>query len=210
LRTAEAESRREEVLFVASRVIMREGLEGASLRKIAREGGFTTGVLTHYFLDKRELIRACFEYMTARFLETGRERLAAAGSAAEHMATFIGMYIPREEEQRGEWRLWFELCAQGMRDRATAATLVETDRRWEALIADSVAQWQQAGLIAAGHDPAEVAIVLGRLIDGLCLRALVTGDWDEACRRVVLELRMLGLPDDEAQRLHRVLVEEPS
>jgi AcrR family transcriptional regulator len=45
-------SRREEVLMHARRVIMRDGLEATSLRRIAREGGFTTGVLTHYFADK--------------------------------------------------------------------------------------------------------------------------------------------------------------
>ena len=196
-----SESRREEVLLVASRVIMREGLEGASLRRIAREGGFTTGVLTHYFVDKRELIAACFEFTTTRFLESSRRRLAAAASADEHMATFIRMYIPPDEAQRGEWRLWFELCSQALRDRDAARRLVETDRHWEALIADSVRRWQEAGLIASHHDAHEVAILLGRLIDGLCLRSLVTGAWDEARRRVVLELRALGLPDAQAAAL---------
>ena len=45
----------------ARRVIMRDGLEATSLRRIAREGGFTTGVLTHYFADKSESICTSIE-----------------------------------------------------------------------------------------------------------------------------------------------------
>ena len=67
-------SRREEVLEHARRVIMRDGLEATSLRRIAREGSFTTGVLTHYFADKSELISACFEWTMRTWLDRVEQR----------------------------------------------------------------------------------------------------------------------------------------
>ena len=55
-RVVNHEERREEIAEAAWRVIEREGLAGADLREIAREAGYTTGVITHYFRNKRELM----------------------------------------------------------------------------------------------------------------------------------------------------------
>ena len=41
-------------------------------------------------------------------------------------------------------------------------------------------------------------MILARLGDGLGLRALVTGDWDDARRTLVAALGAIGLPDDVA------------
>lgn len=46
--------RREQIAEAAWRVIQREGIAKVNLREIAREGGYTTGVLSRYF---RELQR---------------------------------------------------------------------------------------------------------------------------------------------------------
>ena len=47
---------RSKVATAALGLISREGLKGASLRAIAVELGSTTGVLTHYFRNKDELL----------------------------------------------------------------------------------------------------------------------------------------------------------
>jgi AcrR family transcriptional regulator len=46
-RVVNHKERREEIVEAAWRVIEREGLAGADLREIAREAGYTTGVITH-------------------------------------------------------------------------------------------------------------------------------------------------------------------
>ena len=50
------QDRRIEVSEAAWKVIVREGLDRTSMRAIARELDCTTGVVTHYFRDKQELI----------------------------------------------------------------------------------------------------------------------------------------------------------
>lgn len=195
--------RREEILEHASRVLIREGRERMSLRRIAREGGFTTGVLTHHFVDKRELVTACFRWTMARWLDAAEHELEAAESDERHVERFVRIAVPAEERRHGEWRLWFELCAEAVRDADAAEALVHADARWEALIADSVDRWREAGLLPEETDPRETALLLARLIDGLCLRALVNGTWDEARRRLADNLVALGLPDDLAARAGR-------
>ncbi len=51
---------RAEIAAVALRVIARKGVAGASLRQVAAELGQTTGVLTHHFRDRADLLEHAF------------------------------------------------------------------------------------------------------------------------------------------------------
>jgi len=48
--------RREIFAAAALRVIMRDGIAGLTVRAVAKEAGFTTGALTHYFHSKDQLL----------------------------------------------------------------------------------------------------------------------------------------------------------
>ena len=59
--------RRAEIVSAAGRIIEQKGLEGASLRAIARELGCTTGVLTHHFVSKEDLLHAALDALFRPF-----------------------------------------------------------------------------------------------------------------------------------------------
>jgi AcrR family transcriptional regulator len=193
-------SRRDQVLLHAQRVIMRDGLESTSLRRIAREGGFTTGVLTHYFADKSELISACFAFTMNTWLDRVESEIRDAPTAEESVCRFVGIAIPHAPERHGEWRLWLNFVVTAAGDADLAKLLIGTDRRWETLVTDSLARWHAAGLVAPALSDQQQALVLARLGDGLGLRALVTGDWDEARNSLVASLTAIGLPAEVAAR----------
>jgi AcrR family transcriptional regulator len=54
--TIDHEQRRRKIAQVCIDVIVREGLEAATIRRIAAEAGFSTTAVTHYFADKQELL----------------------------------------------------------------------------------------------------------------------------------------------------------
>jgi AcrR family transcriptional regulator len=193
-------SRREAVLMHARQVIMRDGLDATSLRRIAREGGFTTGVLTHYFADKRELISACFQWTMGTWLERVETDIRDAPTPAENLCRYVAVAVPYAPSRHGEWRLWLSFVVTAAGDRQLADLLVEVDRRWEALVAESFARWRAAGLVSPTIPDVQQALILARLGDGLGLRALVTGDWDEARANLVAALVAIGLPGDLAVR----------
>ena len=60
-RIVDVDVRRAELTDATARVIARSGIEAATMREIAAEAGWTTGALTHYFADKRELLLATFQ-----------------------------------------------------------------------------------------------------------------------------------------------------
>ena len=55
-RIVDVDQRRMELAAAAARVIARAGVDGASMREIANEAGWTTGTLVHYFANKHELL----------------------------------------------------------------------------------------------------------------------------------------------------------
>jgi AcrR family transcriptional regulator len=193
-------SRREEVLEHARRVIMRDGLEATSLRRIAREGSFTTGVLTHYFADKSELISACFEWTMRTWLDRVEREIRDAPTAEESVCRFVSVAVPYAPERHGEWRLWLNFVGTAAGDQQLADLLVGTDRRWEALVIETLTRWHAAGLVSPRLPDVQEALILARLGDGLGLRALVTGDWDDARSTLVAALGAIGLPDEVARR----------
>jgi AcrR family transcriptional regulator len=54
--------RREIFAAAALRVIMRDGIAGLTVREVAKEAGFTTGALTHYFHSKDQLLIEASEH----------------------------------------------------------------------------------------------------------------------------------------------------
>src|SRR4030095_4840204 len=73
-KSVEHEERRELLAAAALRVIMRDGIAGLTVREVAKEAGFTTGALTHYFHSKDHLLIEASEH-SARL---GRDRMERA------------------------------------------------------------------------------------------------------------------------------------
>src|SRR4051812_46144027 len=88
------EQRRRDVCDAARRTITENGLEATTLRDIAREGGFTTGVVTHYFPDKRAVIVGAFAAASHDWLSAARAAINDAGSVELQLEALVGVALP--------------------------------------------------------------------------------------------------------------------
>lgn len=175
-------------------MIIREGLEATTLRDISREGGFTTGVLTHYFPDKQALIAGTFAATSRDWIEHARATLAEAATLPQLLSAFVTVAVPREPERRAEWRLWAEMWTYAGRERAFVAELEAADALWEHEIHAMLRRVRDEGFLPAGLDLDMEAAVLARLVDGLGLRAWLSGSWEQARSLLIGHLASLGLP----------------
>jgi AcrR family transcriptional regulator len=198
--TASKPDRRREVIDAARRVIRNQGLEATTLRKIGREAGFTTGVVTHYFPDKRAVIVSCFEAASYEFMGTVRRDLAAAGGVEERIAILATAAVPDDREARAEWRLWSEMWSYAAGDPEFRGVVVRTDAAWEEMIREVLVEGKRDGKLRADVDPVAEAGILARLIDGLGIRAWLSGDWAGARRLLVHHLASLGLSAPSRER----------
>src|SRR3954451_16915881 len=74
--------RRRELAEAAWRVVLSNGIDGATTREIARESGFSAGVLSHYFEGKDDILQAALELSHRTILQ----RLVAILAGLEGLA----------------------------------------------------------------------------------------------------------------------------
>lgn len=79
----------EQILDAAMSCIGRDGIDGASMRSVAREADVSLGLLSYHFDDKRSLIVAAFELSTTRLLEASIGSLVDVAGADERVRAFI-------------------------------------------------------------------------------------------------------------------------
>ena len=81
--------RREEIIHACAQLLARDGIEALSIRKVAREVGFTSGVVTHYFVDKDELLQAMFTSIGEVSLQVIDASINSADTPLEAIAAIL-------------------------------------------------------------------------------------------------------------------------
>src|SRR5204863_9261122 len=100
--------------------------EATTLRDIAREGGFTTGVVTHYFPDKQSVIVGAFAAASQDWLAEARAAIQAADSPEQQLGALVEAALPDNATRRGEWRLGCEMWTDAGRGPGFADQVIET------------------------------------------------------------------------------------
>jgi AcrR family transcriptional regulator len=100
--------RRRDVADAALGVIAREGLDKASLRAIAAELRCSTGILTHYFRDKKDLIAFVLDELNRRVLDALE---AHPVSNLGDLQQFLLTLLPATGDKRLNWTVWIAFTA---------------------------------------------------------------------------------------------------
>ncbi len=169
-RVVDVEQRRAEFTAAAARVIARSGIESATMRVVATEAGRTTGAMTHYFADKRDLLLTTFEDSLAR-RRSLRSSSETASPAAQLRATLEGA-LPLDEERRRHWLVTLSCCAQAAGDKRLALAQRDAYREFRQRVSALVGA---AGL-ATGDEAGAVAERLIAAADGIAIQALFDPD----------------------------------
>lgn len=182
----------------ARHVIIRNGLEATTLRDIAREGGFTTGLLSHHFADKRDVIVAAFAGASRDFTAWAQAELNGAGTIEELVAALLRVSCPADCDRRAEWRLWAEMWVYAGRDHEFAKQVEVTDAVWTRMVRAVLERCRAENRLRPGVDLDLQAEILNRLTDGLGLRAWLSHDWESPRACLEEHLCTLGLKREVA------------
>ncbi len=177
-RVVDAGLRRIELTDAAARVIARSGVEAATLREIAAEAGWTTGVLMHYFADKDELLLATFQASLAARRSRRVDR--ADRSDAEELRAALEGALPVDEERTRHWLVTLACCTQAPGNEALANAQRDAYREYRAHVAALV---RSVGL-ASADDATRIAERLIAAVDGVAIQALFDPDSWPAERQV--------------------------
>ena len=165
-KTVDARVRRQSITDAAARLIASAGLGAATMREVATEAGWTTGVVTHYFADKRELLLCTLQASLAeRSMRHDDDELE--GPAVALRATLAGA-LPLDEDSRRHWLVTVAFCSESAGDAALAEVQRDAYRQFRAHVTGLV----ERSTAYRDDDALAVAERLIALTDGVAMQAL--------------------------------------
>jgi AcrR family transcriptional regulator len=171
-RQADHKERREVFAMAALRVIMRAGVDGLTVREVAKEAGFTTGALTHYFTSKDQVLIEASE-VSAKLVRPRMERAGRDKSALTALRRVVAESLPITPLARGYWRIWVGFWERASYNPEVKRVMRDRYEEWRGRLAVIIRRAQDEGEAAGGFDAELAAQELVALIDGVSVQVLL-------------------------------------
>jgi TetR/AcrR family transcriptional regulator, transcriptional repressor of bet genes len=181
------DQRRDQIALVACRVVAQNGFDQATIVRIAREAGYTTGMVAHYFDTKQDIIIAALRLILRRI----EERLTKPGDAQTDLLTVLSEALPIDEQRYIECAFWTAFWGQVSADkrlkRINAWVHREYMRLFERCLAEGWTLW--AELTPAIREQVLRSVVT--FINGVTASAVASqADWPAAKQVEQLRLQL--------------------
>ncbi len=194
------DQRRIELARAAVKVIDRLGIEDATLREIAREAGYSTGIIGHYFGTREDVLIAALGYVMDNTTKRMSE-LAEMHRGLKATHELSGELLPLDKQRTRENRVWLLYGAEAIYERRLRKVYVKYDDQVRSLLRTTLEQAIADGELSSAVDPELEANRLLALSDGVSLQALFDRDYWTNERQIdamdvhLDDLRRRGVPN---------------
>jgi TetR/AcrR family transcriptional repressor of bet genes len=187
----DAEATKTRLVHAAWKVIATEGIEAATLRRVALEDGCTTGLITHYFSDKNELVTCAYRKVLDMMIADATEAIAAHDRVAEKLLAAIEAIEPTEPAVKDFTVVLMNFWAAAAYNPTFAQHCRDDYKRWRTLISDVVRAGIESGELREDTDIRMLTDILTLLSDGLSVGMTLTPTVYPAKHRQAIILRTL-------------------
>lgn len=167
------ESRRRQLAEATWRVIQRDGLEGVSVRNVAREAGMSVGALRHYFASQSELLSFALNLVGER-IKTRIAQMHLGQDLRGDIESVVEQVLPLDEERTLETMVWLAFLGRTLVDENLAKLAASTHGELAALFRQVVEILAGHGLLSPDADVEIEARRFHALVDGLALHAMTS------------------------------------
>jgi AcrR family transcriptional regulator len=171
-RQADHNERRKLFAAAALAVIARDGLEGLTMRVVAKEAGFTTGALTHYFQSKDELLIAASE-AGADVVRPEMDDAATGDSARAALRDLLYTVLPTSPAMKAQWRFWVAFWERAAHSPQVQRVMRERYFEYTNRVATVIRRSQEQGETPRGVDAERAAREVIALIDGIGVQVMI-------------------------------------
>lgn len=155
------DERRRKIADVTATVIAHEGLDAATIRRIAAELGGPTKIITYYFPEKQELLHFTWEHLAQKYADH-----VGALDPTDIVGRLLTMAAAGEEGLT-RWRVYASFWDRAARDPVFA----DLQRRHMALALELIGDMVRA----RGVEPDKVervSLLLNAIVQGISVQAL--------------------------------------
>ncbi|MFI6102031.1 TetR/AcrR family transcriptional regulator [Lentzea sp. NPDC051213] len=178
-RVVDAAARRQAVAEAVFRVVVRDGVEQASLRNVALEASLAIGSIRHYFDSHDDMIIFAVEAL----IHSIDQRVVAHVQSLEDRTDLrrpaervLSEILPLDDRRRDEAVLWLAFATAA---RTRPSLLPHAERLYDgvrALSGRALTVMAEAGTVAAGLDIALETERLASLLNGLTVDGVLHPD----------------------------------
>ena len=191
-KVVDVERRRRDVLEAVWRVVERDGVAGATVRAIALEAGASTTVVTHWFRNKDEVLRAALDLSHHR-IAARRARHMEGRSGRDALAEALRQMLPLDSERKLEMQIEINVWLRALSDESSREVHLASHDRSLQLLQRLVEESMSSGELDTSLDPRRTAEGLLAFVDGLGVDALVHPDRVSDERQLLLLEEQLDL-----------------
>jgi AcrR family transcriptional regulator len=182
------EQRREEIAHVACQVVAQYGFEQATVARIARAAGYTTGMVAHYYESKQDIILAALRLILLRIEERlTRERASSQTALLEVLSEALAIDAQRFTECAFWMAFWGQVSADKKLRRLNAWVHRQYMRLFARCFAEHWPEW------AAWPPPVRDQVLRSvvTFINGLTASSVTSpGDWPAGRQSDQLRLQL--------------------
>ncbi len=180
--------RRDEIAHVTCQVVAKYGFEQATVARIARAAGYTTGMVAHYYESKQDIILAALRLMLLR-IEQRLTRERRSGEA--NLLDVLSEMLPIDAQRFTECAFWMAFWGQVSADKQLKRLNVWVHREYMRLYARCFGEhWQEW---PAWPQPIRDQVLRSAVIfvNGLTASAVTSpSDWPGAIQVEQLRLQL--------------------
>jgi AcrR family transcriptional regulator len=182
---------RVQILEAATRVLLRQGYSGASLRSIATEAGLPLGNVQYYFPSKAQLMIEVWRYVNSRSLEQLRSELDRIADPMALMEVGPDQIWGSLKQLSDLQLVAYELLVQAPQDETLRAFLPELFEGYRKVIEEQLDRFEAATGMRPRLPRDVVVPLLMNTILGFGLYYVVTQD-AASCDRALTAFRLVA------------------
>lgn len=164
------DARREDVSEAVWRVLAAHGFSGLTLRAVAAEMGASTGLVTHYFPNKKALVRYAVRVADERTQARDRREPERPGLVALRDALLD--VLPLTGDAVTMNRMWVGFWGAALADSALHKGEAARYANWRARLGTHVVEAQRRGELDAAADPGDLVAIAASFTHGLVVQVL--------------------------------------
>ena len=177
------DERRDLIARVVKKVIAEQGMDAVTIRNVAREAGFKSTLISHYFKDKKEMLIFTLESIR----EAAALRVEASFNENHDLATSFDSLLPISGDSLEEWRAWFGFWGKATFDPELSAVLLSIVEATNTYLWRALEEAKKQGDVPKDLDTEIHARRLQMILNGIATLTVISPEaWPPDAQRAML------------------------
>ncbi|MBT6579937.1 MAG: TetR/AcrR family transcriptional regulator [Cellvibrionales bacterium] len=166
------EKKRRAIVKVTARIISKEGMSAVTTRHIAKMARSSLGILTHYFVNKDEIVSGALHWCDERFMSRLESMYDADNLDLDDFIPLFKTLLPLDEMSDMEWRVRANLLTHSLTHPKLVQVRKDKISHAYKKAKKFVRKLQESGEIRSDIDAVVLSKMIVDLAFGLCINLL--------------------------------------